>query len=106
MVAVYEVTCYLIDENIAGYMLQFCDLVSVSHNSMMCWEWTFDIMLDSKAFYSISIWLELEGYRLPVIVTGKKLACWHGEEIGHLLAWWRRSLRKRLTICGISSYLS
>ena len=36
---------------------------------------------DSKIFYSIPNWLDLEGHTLPVIVTGKKPACWLCGEI-------------------------
>ena len=42
-------------------------------------------MLNSKSF-SIPNWLDLEGYRLPVIVTRRKPTCWHSGEIGHLSA--------------------
>ena len=43
-------------------------------------------MLDMKTFYSVPNWLEVEGRRLPVIVSGRKPACWHCGEIGHLSA--------------------
>ena len=43
-------------------------------------------MLDVKTFYSVPNWLEVEGRRLPVIVSGSKPACWHCGEIGHLSA--------------------
>ena len=43
-------------------------------------------MLDAKTFYSIPNWLDVEGCRLPVIVSGCKPACWHCGEIGHLSA--------------------
>ena len=43
-------------------------------------------MLDCKTFYSIPIWLDLEGRRLIVNVSGRKPACWHCSEIGHLSA--------------------
>ena len=43
-------------------------------------------MLDCKTFYSIPNWLDLEECRLPVIVSGRKPACWHCGEIGHLSA--------------------
>ena len=43
-------------------------------------------MLESNTFYFIPHWLGLEGHRLPVIVTGKKTACWHSGEISHLSA--------------------
>ena len=39
-----------------------------------------------KTFYSVPNWLEVEGRRLPVIVSGRKPACWHCGEIGHLSA--------------------
>ena len=41
-------------------------------------------MLDAKTFYSVPNWLDVEGRRLPVIVSGRKPACWHCGEIGHL----------------------
>ena len=43
-------------------------------------------MLDVKTFYSVPNWLEVEGRRLPVIVSGRKLARWHCGEIGYLFA--------------------
>ena len=43
-------------------------------------------MLDAKTFYSVLNWLDVEGRRLPVIVSGRKPACWHCGEIGHLSA--------------------
>ena len=43
-------------------------------------------MLDMKTFYSVPNWLEVEGRRAPVIVSGRKPACWHCGEIGHLSA--------------------
>ena len=66
-------------------MLQFGDIVSATHDGMRG-EWRFDIMLDMKTFYSVPNWLKVEGRRLPVIVSGRKPACWHCGEIGHLSA--------------------
>ena len=85
MVSIYEVPSFLRDANLAAYMLQFGDIVSATHDGMRG-EWRFDIMLDAKTFYSIPNWLEVEGRRLPVIVSGRKPACWHYGEIGHLSA--------------------
>ena len=84
-VSVYEVPSFLRDANLAAYMLQFGDIVSATHDGMRG-EWRFDIMLDMKTFYSVPNWLEVEGRRLPVIVSGRKPACWHCGEIGHLSA--------------------
>ena len=84
-VSIYEVPSYLRDANLAAYMLQFGDIVSATHDGMRG-EWRFDIMLDMKTFYSVPNWLEVEGHRLPVIVSGRKPACWHCGKIGHLSA--------------------
>ena len=84
-VSIYEVPSFLRDANLAAYMLQFGDIVSATHDGMRG-EWRFDIMLDVKTFYSVPNWLEVEGRRLPVIVSGRKPACWHCGEIGHLSA--------------------
>ena len=84
-VSIYEVPSYLRDANLAAYMLQFGNIVSVTHDGMRG-EWRFDIMLDMKTFYSVPNWLEVEGRWLPVIVSGRKPACWHCGEIGHLSA--------------------
>ena len=84
-VSIYEVPSFLRDANLAAYMLQFGDIVSATHDGMRG-EWRFDIMLDMKTFYSVPNWLEVEGRRLPVIVLGRKPACWHCGEIGHLSA--------------------
>ena len=84
-VSIYEVPSFLRDANLAAYMLQFGDIVSATHDGMRG-EWRFDIMLDMKTFYSVPNWLEVEGRRLPVIVSGRKPACWHCGEIGHLSA--------------------
>ena len=84
-VSIYEVPSYLRDTNLAAYMLQFGDIVSATHDGMHG-EWRFDIMLDMKTFYSVPNWLEVEGRRLHVIVSGRKPACWHCGEIGHLSA--------------------
>ena len=43
-------------------------------------------MLDIMTFYSIPNWLDVEGHRLPVIVSGCKPAYWRCGEIGHLSA--------------------
>ena len=85
MVSIYEVPSFLRGANLAAYMLQFGDIVSATHDGMRG-EWRFDIMLDMKTFYSVPNWLEVEGRRLPVIVSGRKPACWHCGEIGHLSA--------------------
>ena len=84
-VSIYEVPSFLRDANLAAYMLQFGDIVSATHDGMRG-EWRFDIMLDAKTFYSVPNWLEVEGRRLPVIISGRKPACWHSGEIGHLSA--------------------
>ena len=84
-VSIYEVPSFLRDTNLAAYMLQFGDIVSATHDGMRG-EWRFDIMLDVNTFYSVPNWLEVEGRRLPVIVSGMKPACWHCGEIGHLSA--------------------
>ena len=82
-VSIYEVPSFLRDANLAAYMLQFGDIVTATHDGMRG-EWRFDIMLDVKTFYSVPNWLEVEGCRLPVIVSGRRPACWHCGEIGHL----------------------
>ena len=77
-VSVYEVPSFLRDANLAAFMLNFGDIVSATHDGMRG-EWRFDLMLDAKTFYSVP-------NRLPVIVSGRKPACWHCGEIGHLSA--------------------
>ena len=84
-VSVYEVPSFLRDANLAAFMLNFGDIVSATHDGMPG-EWRFDIMLDAKTFYSVPNWLDVEGRRLPVIVSGRKPACWHCGDIGHLSA--------------------
>ena len=42
-------------------------------------------MSDVKIFF-IPNWLDVEGHRRPVIVSGRKPACWHCSKIGHLSA--------------------
>ena len=84
-VSVYEVPTFLRDTNLAAYMLNFNDIVSATYDGMRG-KWWFDIMLDVKTFYSIPKWLDVEGLRLPVIVSGRKPACWRCGEIGHLSA--------------------
>ena len=84
-VSIYEDPSFLRDAKLAAYMLQFSDIVSATHDGMRG-EWRFDIMLDVKTFNSVPNWLEVEGRRLPVIVSGRKPACWHCGEIGHLSA--------------------
>ena len=76
-VSIYEVPSFLRDANLAAYMLQFGDIVSATHDGMRG-KWRFDIMLDAKTFYSVPKWLEVEGRRLPVIVSGRKPALWRG----------------------------
>ena len=75
----YEVPSFLGDANLATYMLNFGDIVSATHDGMRR-EWRFDIILDVKT-YSIPNWLDVEGRRLPIIVSGRKPACWHCGEI-------------------------
>ena len=84
-VSVYEVPSFLRDANLAAFMLNFGDIVSATHDGMRG-EWRFDLMLDAKTFFSVPNWLDVEGRRLPVIVSGRKPACWHCGEIGHLSA--------------------
>ena len=84
-VSVFEVSSFLRDANLAAFMLNFGDIVSATHDGMRG-EWRFDLMLDAKTFYSVPNWLDVEGRRLPVIVSGRKPACWHCGEIGHLSA--------------------
>ena len=84
-VSVYKVPSFLRDANLAAFMLNFGDIVSATHDRIRA-EWRFDIMLDAKTFYSIPNWLDVEGRRLPVIVSGHKPACWHCSGIGHLSA--------------------
>ena len=44
-------------------------------------------MLEAKTFYYVPNWLDVEGRRrLPVIASGRKLACWNCSEIGQLSA--------------------
>ena len=94
-VSVYEVPSFLRDANLAAFMLKFGDIVSATHDGMRG-EWRFDIMLDVKTFYSVPNWLDVEGRSLPVIVSGRKPACWHCGEISHLSAVcpWKKALKK------------
>ena len=84
-VSVYEVPSFLRDANLATFILNFGDIVSATHDGMRG-EWRFDIMLYAKTFYSVPNWLDVEGRRLPVIVSGRKPVCWHCGEIGNLSA--------------------
>ena len=44
-------------------------------------------MLDAKTFYFVPNWLDVEGRRLPMIVSGRKnLPASTAAEIGHLSA--------------------
>ena len=85
MVSVYEVPSFLRDVNLAAFMLNFGDIILATHDGMHG-KWRFDIMLDAKTFYSVPNWLDVKGRRLPVIVSGRKPACWRCGEIGHLSA--------------------
>ena len=84
-VSVYEVPSFLRDANLAAFMLNFGDIVLATHDGIRG-EWRFDLMLDAKTFFSVPNWLDVEGRRLPVIVSGRKPACWHCGAIGHLSA--------------------
>lgn len=46
--------------------------------------WSFNIMLNRKAFLSIPNCLEVGVLKLPIIVTGRKPVCWKCGETGHL----------------------
>ena len=74
-VTVFDVPGYFFDENIAAYMMQYGEIIDVSHDSMRG-EWRFDLMIDHKTFHSIPNWLDLDGRKLPIIVNGRKPACW------------------------------
>ena len=78
-VSVYEVPSFLRDANLAAFMLNFGDIVSATHDGMRG-EWRFDLTSNIKT-YSVPNWLDVEGRRLPVIVSGRKPACWHCGEI-------------------------
>ena len=52
-------------------MLQIGEMESASNNSMR--KWRFDIVIDGKNLLSIPNWLDLQEYRLPVIVSEKKI---------------------------------
>ena len=69
-VSVYEVPSFLRYANLAAFMLNFGDIVSVTHDGMRR-EWRFNIMLDVKTFYFVPNWLDVEGRRPPVIVSGR-----------------------------------
>ena len=95
-VSVCKVPSFLRDANLAAYMLNFGDIVSATHDRIRG-EWRFDIMLDTKTFYSVTNWLDVEGRMLPVIISGRKPACCHCGEIGHLSAVYpgKKALKKR-----------
>ena len=63
---------------------------------------TFDQMIDSKTSPFIPNWLDLEEFRLPVFVIGRKSACWLCRKIGHLSV---TCLRKLLFTFRISSHV-
>ena len=104
MVAEYEVPCYLIDENIVTYMLQFWDVMPASHDSMRG-EWRYNIMIDQKTFYSIPDTFDLEDCLLlwqegnqPVGIMERLVMSLQTDR-------GKKLLRKRPTIYGISSLL-
>ena len=81
-IVVFEVPSYILNVNIAIYMLRLRDIIGASHDSM--WEeWTFGIMINVKTFYSIPNWLDMEGHRLAVIVTRRKPDCGHFWKTSH-----------------------
>ena len=84
-VSVCEVPSFLRDASLAAFVLGFGDIVSAAHDGVRG-GWRFDLVLDAKTFFSVPNWLDVEGRRLPVIVSGRKPACWHCGEIGHLSA--------------------
>ena len=75
-VGIFDAPSNLLDGNLAANLLSSGDIVSTTHDSMRR-EWKFDLMIDVKTFYSLPNWL-------PVIVTGRKPACWHCGETSHL----------------------
>lgn len=40
-------------------------------------EWRFKLMMNRKAFNDIPNWLDVNGQKIPVIVSGRKPAYWH-----------------------------
>ena len=78
-VAVYEVSNFLIDENIVVYMFQYGEIVGASHDDVHG-EWRFDLSIHSKQG---EFERALATYH---IVSGRKLACWLCRETGHFSA--------------------
>ena len=84
-VAVQEVPYYLLEDNIAAFLMEFGEIVNAELDSVHG-VWSFELMLTTKAFYEVPNWLVFEGRRLPIIVTGRKPVCWRCGETGHLAA--------------------
>lgn len=70
-------------EYLAAYLLQFGDITEVNvdqYNGV----WFFDILLNKETYYKIPYYIEAENEKLPIVVAGRRPACWICGEVGHL----------------------
>ena len=85
MVTLHEVPEYYGVKNLTAHMMDYGDVVAVHPDSYLG-EWKFELMLDFKTFHSIPNWLDVNGERIPMIISGRKPACWRCSQVGHLSA--------------------
>lgn len=76
-------------EALGTYFMQFGQILSFSSDHNVG-EWKFDIMLCRQAFDTIPRMLDIEGRMLPVIVLGRRPACWKCGQMYYMATLCRR----------------
>lgn len=74
--AVCEVPSFISGLRLGTFFLQFGDIVTVNTDRIQ-WGWCFNLVIDCKAFNAIPNWLDMDDWKLPVIVSERRPACWY-----------------------------
>lgn len=82
-ISVYEVLPQVRGEHLVAYLVQYSQIRS-DNSAEQNGGWTFEIILDCKAFIYVPNCLNIEDQKMSITVTGRKSTFWKCGEAGHL----------------------
>ena len=82
-ISVFEVPAVVPGEYLGAFLLKFGEITAITVDKFNG-TWSFDVWLNESAFKKVPYYIEANGEKLPVVVAGRRPACWICNEVGHL----------------------
>lgn len=84
-VSVFEVPSCVLGQQVGTFLMQYEELAEI-HLDKSLGDWKYHLMLSRGHFSKIPNWITINERKVAVIISRRKLSCWHCKETGHISA--------------------